>query len=38
MLEVEKRGELFVGTDDESLSVAAMSVSNPGRSPIAAHG
>jgi len=33
MLEVEKRGELFVGTDDESLSVAAMCVSNPDRLP-----
>jgi hypothetical protein len=38
MLEVEKRGELFVGTDDESLSVAAMCVCNPDRSPFAAHG
>jgi hypothetical protein len=33
MLEVEKRGELFVGTDDEFLSVAAMCVSNPDRLP-----
>ena len=33
MLEVEKRGELFVGTDDESLSVAAMCVCNPDCSP-----
>jgi len=33
MLEVEKRGELFVGTDNESLSVAAMCVSNPDRLP-----
>jgi len=33
MLEVEKRGELFVGTDDESLSVAAMGVCNPDCSP-----
>ena len=26
MLEVEKRGELFVGTDDESLSISAVRV------------
>jgi hypothetical protein len=38
MLEVEKRGELFVGTDDESLFVAAMCVSNPDRSPLAING
>jgi hypothetical protein len=34
MLEVEKCGELFVGTDDESLPVAAMHVSNPDRSSL----
>jgi hypothetical protein len=38
MLEVEKRGELFVGTDDESLSVAAMFVSNPDCSPLRING
>ncbi len=32
--EFKKRGQLFVGTDDKSLSVAAMRVCNPNRSPV----
>jgi hypothetical protein len=31
--EFEKRGQYFVGANDESLSVIAMRVSNPDRSP-----
>jgi hypothetical protein len=30
--------ELFIGTHNEALSVAAMRVSNPDRSPVVIHG
>jgi len=30
---LEKRSQLFIGTHNETLSVAAMRVSNPDRSP-----
>ena len=33
-----KRAEFFVGVHDEPLSVAAMRVNNPDRSPLRIHG
>jgi hypothetical protein len=35
---VQKRRQLFIGTHDEALSVAAMSVGNPDRSPVGING
>jgi hypothetical protein len=34
MLEVEKRGQLFIRLHNETLSVVAMRISNPDRSPL----
>jgi hypothetical protein len=36
--ELEKCCQLFIGTHNETLSVAAMRVSNPDRSPVAIDG
>jgi hypothetical protein len=38
MLEIEKRGELFIGTHNETLSVVAVRVHNPDRSPVGING
>jgi hypothetical protein len=37
-LKFEKRCQFFVGGDDESLSVVAVCVCNPNRSPARIHG
>jgi hypothetical protein len=34
----EKRGQLFIRTHDETLSIVAMCVSNPDRSPVGING
>jgi len=34
----EKRGQLFIGTHNETLSVVAMRVNNPDRSPVRING
>ena len=36
--EFKKRRQLFIRTHNETLSVAAMCVSNPDRSPVGIHG
>jgi len=37
-IELYKRSQLFIGTHNESLSVVAMCVCNPDRSPLMIHG
>jgi hypothetical protein len=34
---LDKRRQLFIGVHNETLSIAAMSVNNPDRSPVATH-
>jgi len=36
--EFQKRSQLFIRTHNETLSVAAMSASNPDRLPVTVHG
>jgi len=38
LLQFKKRSQLFIGTHNEALSVAAMRVSNPDRLPVGIDG